>query len=163
MISESRHDSQVELRVCRLVGAAAAASADMGRPLMVHHPGAPAASFSSAAEAARFVSSASRLAAAAGAAGASAAAAAAAAGHRPSVTISDPLGDTLMLNPHSANSTQGGTRIQVGQPSILRHFPYFPHRRYRQYFPNRLPTPTNHVFEYARKGFPAFRKGPRKK
>ena len=119
MISESRHDSQVELRVCRLVGAAAAASADMGRPLMVHHPGAPAASFSSAAEAARFVSSASRLAAAAGAAGASAAAAAAAAGHRPSVTISDPLGDTLMLNPHSANAAggpiaQAGTRIQVG-------------------------------------------------
>lgn len=118
VISESRHDSQVELRVSRLVGGA---SADMGRPLMVHHPGASAASFSSAAEAARFVSSASRLAAAAGAAGASAAA-----GHRPSVTISDPLGDTLMLNPHSANSAggpigQAGTRIQVGRPFLYHH------------------------------------------
>jgi hypothetical protein len=40
---------------------------------------------------------------------------------RPAVTISDPLGGTLMLNPNSVNSGAAslGTRIQVGQTNKL--------------------------------------------
>eukprot|EP00095_Tigriopus_kingsejongensis_P008993 snap_masked-scaffold783_size97670-processed-gene-0.16 protein:Tk08993 transcript:snap_masked-scaffold783_size97670-processed-gene-0.16-mRNA-1 annotation:"GL12021" len=101
VIAESRHDPQVELRVCRYLGNGAGSAGgpltsvnnhvvDIGRqplladPLHGRYPpgrGPPARSTGGPG--------------------------------RPSVTLSDPLGDTHMLNHLSTGSRSSGTRIQV--------------------------------------------------
>ena len=92
VIAESRHDSQVELRVARsLIGSHAPSTAfptdPLGRPLIEPQ---------------------SRAYPAPGGVGVPSK------GRGPSVTLSDPLGGTThMLNPHLSNRP-GSTRIQVG-------------------------------------------------
>ena len=104
VISESRHDTQVELHVSRVVvpGSAAAAGGSLpgGGGL---GPGGTRPGLNRQQQLPSRASS------------------------RPAVTISDPLGDTLMLNPNvtpNSNSTTAaaaaaslGTRIQVGAES----------------------------------------------
>ena len=112
VIADSRHEPQVELRVSRASLTPTGPQVDMGRPMLgpevclsrqysrggVVQPGLPVGQLTAAARAGNA---------------------------RPAVTISDPLGGTLMLNPNSASSGAAaslGTRIQVGQsfPSFFR-------------------------------------------
>lgn len=105
VIADSRHEPQVELRVSRASLTPTGPQVDMGRPMLgpevclsrqysrggVVQPGLPVGQLTAAARAGNA---------------------------RPAVTISDPLGGTLMLNPNSASSGVAaslGTRIQVGQ------------------------------------------------
>lgn len=107
VITDSRHDSQVELRVARsLTGGHALAGAtpsgsyatdSLGRPVLGHHQ-FPSTSASRPYSSAVGVSR---------------------GGRGPSVTLSDPLGGTThMLNPppalHHSNRHPDATRIQVG-------------------------------------------------
>lgn len=106
VIAESRHDPQVELRVCRYVGGGAGSGSglltnpsDLGRQPHLSDP-----------LSGRYSSGRGPLSRTSAAPG------------RPSVTISDPLGDTHMLNPHStglSSASSSATRIQVGALCLI--------------------------------------------
>ena len=107
VIAESRHDTQVELRVARsLMGGHAPSipyqTDPLGRPLL-EQPQSRAYPTSSAA------------------AGCVPVVPPTSAGFGPSVTLSDPLGGTthMLQPPHPQQRHQGSTRIQVGHLHFL--------------------------------------------